>query len=143
MSKAMAEYQEKAKSLKAQMRKEGEAVFREMFKEFFEATPGVIAVRWTQYTPHFNDGEACVFGVREASFKFTPETRADLKGVESYSKDEEYLDHYSFDCPAALKELDKTLQSEEMADVLQVAFGDHAEIVATREEFTVEEYEHD
>ena len=46
-------------------RKTAEAAFKEhasvAFKEIFDAHPNVAAVRWTQYAPHFNDGEACVF----------------------------------------------------------------------------------
>ncbi|MBB3752418.1 hypothetical protein FHT44_004930 [Mycolicibacterium sp. BK634] len=34
------------------------------------AFPEVEAVRWHQYTPYFNDGEECVFSIREAYVKF-------------------------------------------------------------------------
>ena len=30
--------------------------------------PMISAVRWRQYTPYFNDGDACVFGVGEVTF---------------------------------------------------------------------------
>lgn len=33
------------------------------------AFPEVVAVRWTQYTPYFNDGEACTFDVNDARTK--------------------------------------------------------------------------
>src|SRR4051812_40042058 len=33
------------------------------------AVPGVEAVRWQQYAPSWNDGEACEFGVNGASVK--------------------------------------------------------------------------
>jgi len=51
---------------KEHMRKLQEA-FREVTKEFFNETP-VQAVIWTQYTPYFNDGEECVFGVNDPIF---------------------------------------------------------------------------
>ncbi|MBM4707887.1 hypothetical protein GS982_01575 [Rhodococcus hoagii] len=34
------------------------------------AFPEVEAVRWEQYTPYFNDGDACEFGIREVRIKF-------------------------------------------------------------------------
>src|SRR5580700_546590 len=41
---------------------------RTAFKEFFEANPDIDQVTWLQYTPYFNDGDACVFGVRDKYF---------------------------------------------------------------------------
>ena len=31
------------------------------FAEVFDENPSVVAVTWTQYTPHYNDGEPCTF----------------------------------------------------------------------------------
>lgn len=39
--------------------------FKEIFKTFFELYPEVQAVGWNQYTPYFNDGEPCEFGVAD------------------------------------------------------------------------------
>jgi hypothetical protein len=44
---------------------------------------------WTQYTPYFNDGDACVFGVGEPWFR----TMDDVKGKPaSGDEDDEYYD---------------------------------------------------
>ncbi len=45
------------------------------------AFPEVVAVRWTQYTPYFNDGDACTFDVYEARTKLTdtPEEAGDYE----------------------------------------------------------------
>lgn len=37
--------------------------FNDIFKTFFNLYPEIEAVAWNQYTPYFNDGEPCVFGV--------------------------------------------------------------------------------
>ncbi|UDL15302.1 hypothetical protein SEA_KUDEFRE_73 [Gordonia phage Kudefre] len=50
------------------------------------AFPEVEAVRWEQYTPYFNDGDACEFGVREASLKFA-DGLVDLNDPHIYSRD--------------------------------------------------------
>lgn len=34
--------------------------------------PGADAVRWEQYTPYFNDGDACTFDVCEPSLRMSP-----------------------------------------------------------------------
>lgn len=43
-------------------------VFHAAVSAFFKKYPEVYAVTWTQYTPYFNDGEACEFSVHEPSF---------------------------------------------------------------------------
>jgi len=42
-------------------KEEGGSVIREMMQPIFDL--GITYVRWTQYTPYFNDGEPCEFGV--------------------------------------------------------------------------------
>jgi hypothetical protein len=37
-------------------------------KKLFVDIPDLYAIRWTQYTPYFNDGDACIFGVGDVSF---------------------------------------------------------------------------
>lgn len=41
----------------------------EALEEFFTANPEIGRVRWVQYTPHFNDGDACVFSVHTVYFE--------------------------------------------------------------------------
>lgn len=37
--------------------------------------PLVEAIQWTQYTPGFNDGDPCLFGVNDLHFKLRDETK--------------------------------------------------------------------
>ncbi|MFD3463742.1 hypothetical protein ACFWVM_28845 [Nocardia fluminea] len=41
------------------------------------ALPGTGAVRWEQFTPYFNDGDACTFSVAEPSLRVSPPTSDD------------------------------------------------------------------
>ena len=41
-----------------------EAVSAQFFKDF----PEILSVYWTQYAPHFNDGDACEFSVGDVSY---------------------------------------------------------------------------
>lgn len=50
-----------------------------MFKSFFERFPEVYCVCWTQYSPYFNDGEPCRFGVNESSVVFLDQLDDDFE----------------------------------------------------------------
>ena len=54
MNKEMAE-------LKKVYQTKTQEIFKLVFKQFFESNPEVNVVGWRQYTPYFNDGEACIF----------------------------------------------------------------------------------
>jgi len=62
---------DKMTEMRKEMQTEGKKALKLALKEFFSAFPMVEAIRWNQYTPYFNDGDACVFGVYEASIKLT------------------------------------------------------------------------
>jgi hypothetical protein len=112
-------------SLKArfetQVKEQGKELLHKHFTEYFEANPEVEAVKWAQYTPYFNDGEPCEFTVHD------PETK--LVGDGDYD--------YDYGGPG------QKLIDEVPTEVMLAVFGDHTEIVATRQGFEVTEYDHD
>jgi hypothetical protein len=57
---------QKKKEYLAEVAKIGQETFKTFFADWFAAHPEFVAVRCTQYTPYFNDGAACVFGVDDA-----------------------------------------------------------------------------
>lgn len=57
------EMNEAIETLREEYQAKIQASFHEATKAFFEATPDVQALEWTQYTPYWNDGEECEFGV--------------------------------------------------------------------------------
>jgi hypothetical protein len=58
--------QEQINELNKQMREKSKDLMKEAFREFFTKYDEVVEnIYWTQYTPHFNDGEACEFGVND------------------------------------------------------------------------------
>jgi hypothetical protein len=128
-----AEYQKRVKE-------EGEAALKDHFKKFFAETPGLVAVRWRQYTPYFNDGDPCEFSIHGVYGKVgtTKEDSGDYDdGFESdYSLKKTH--------PAeakALGELEALLSG--MEDVLQAVLGDHSMITITPDNVEIVEYEHD
>ncbi len=52
-------FDQKRKALVAELQTE----FPVMFKTIFEQAPKLKSFGWTQYTPYFNDGDTCEFGV--------------------------------------------------------------------------------
>lgn len=125
------------------------------------AQPEVEAVRWEGFTPSFNDGDPCVFGVSEPSVK--------LKGIHDggdygdgfedgfglkYHSDQGYdkVKHLSSDGSSdftyqgvdmtyiypLLHSFADTLESGGHFEFLREHFGDPSQVTASREGFDVE-----
>lgn len=126
----------------ARMKDEGESALKECFADLFTRFPKVSAVRWTQYTPYFNDGDTCEFSVHDPEIFFDGEDpdaceRGDGFEVGWYCDDDEpsrpLAEYWSEHMRPAFK----------LEQIFNLTFGDHVEVVATREGFRVSEYEHD
>ena len=128
--------------------------------------PLIAEFGWNQYTPYFNDGDPCEFSVHDPWFRTTQDEENQYKdayevgswtahptlgrivieyqGVYPDRRDVE-VDVES-DHEATLRAclaLKNAFGSGAFEDVLQTAFGDHAEIVVRRDGIDVETYEHD
>lgn len=155
------------KELQRKFQDQAQGLFKEITKEFFEKNPGVTGVVWTQYTPYFNDGDTCEFNVNEVTFTNAP---ADELGAVRWGEYEGETDNvWACDNIAYTLESDReyyqdtknlilasggvdatscklfasAVGSGEMEAVMEAMFGDHVKVIATREGFEVEEYEHD
>ncbi len=128
--------------------------------EFMEATdailsvPGVHGVRWRAFTPYFNDGEPCEYSVGEIAVRFTPlEDEEDERGdyedgfIEkwnlSYSWKDGEIPELTDGTYEALTKALKDWESLYLEAVCKRNFGDHAQVTATLEGFSVDYYEHD
>lgn len=116
---------------------------------------------WMQYTPYFNDGDACIFGVRSlwAVPAVVPDSdddyHDDVKYDERWGKRQRTFNRKTLGYDAGpyigpyeatydrLIALSDALSSEAFDQVLYDTFGDHAEITITRSEIKVDEYDHD
>ena len=49
--------------------------------------PEVLSLRWEQFTPHFNDGEECVFRVHEIQVKLNPELAGKCEYLKTHYKE--------------------------------------------------------
>ena len=75
---AIKEYESVKLAFQAKMKAE----FEPIFQEFFKAFPEIKMIAWTQYTPYFNDGDTCEFGVNDKVF-------VAVDAVKKYEEDED------------------------------------------------------
>lgn len=139
------------KKAKSDFMKDSRKVLAEEFKTFFDKYPEINAIRWNQYTPHFNDGDVCEFARHEFDVRVTPKKTSAEVGDEELiagleTDEDDFYAGYEIDGATALgkalSELEDTLDSG-CEDVFKSAFGDGYQIIATRKGFKVEDYEHD
>lgn len=129
----------------ARVKAEGPGALKVAFAELFAAHPSLKSVKWQQYTPYFNDGEPCEFGVHE--FYSSIEGVVSKHG-EHADGGEGYVSPWDLEGEAKEKAapiLDAVCELSRLipADVMLASFGDHVEVVATRDGFQVDEYSHD
>lgn len=153
------EYAEIKKKYQDQLQEKFKLVLNEIFKE----NPSLLAIEWTQFTPYFNDGDACIFGVQEVGFyiKGPNFDEKDLKKLSyNHYQDEDNLgddldksviivDGYSVKREENIEgDLAQTLHNfyeilYGMSDVLETTFGDHVHVIVKPKGVDVEEYDHD
>jgi len=153
--------------LHRKFQEQAQALFKEITKEFFDKNPGITGVVWTQYTPYFNDGDTCEFRVGDPTFTNAPidelssisygEYDGDTEGVwaaenisyvltsdRDWYKEDAALIRASGGVDVESCDLfNKAVCSGEMEDIMKAMFGDHAKVIATRDGFEVEEFDHE
>lgn len=141
LSNQVKSFEDRQAQLMKELADSAEPIIRAGLKGFFDQFPEVRTLMWHQYTPYFNDGEECVFRVREVSVK-----------VEGKSDAEYEDDDYEWDTSWTFRDTNKALsqglqslnaQLKKLEGILQKVFGDHAKIIATREKITIEAYDHE
>lgn len=161
---------EKMRELNEMMKRDGQNALKEAFVDFFNAHPEATSIRWTQYTPYFNDGEACTFSRNDLKLTVNPNGFSDDVKDRLSDEDEcavyvltsideslDYNQRYHADCAGrqklrALTPSEKQLVDDfdelssacaEIEKVFKTVFGDHVRVEATREGFNITEYDHE
>lgn len=93
------ELNRKIKQLKEETTEAAKQLFSEGAAAMFEQAPEIESVFWTQYTPYFNDGYTCYFGVGDVYFT--------LKGEECEECDEGYYFYTKQDLDNAIARLER------------------------------------
>lgn len=127
---------------RARMMKQLEGLVVPAFAQLFADFPNVQAIRWTQYTPWFNDGDPCVFSAND------PDVLLSESKPEPVDWDGEEGWHYCWGRDKApevnaVAELCGAIPRE----VKEQLWGDHMEIRVERADdgvtVSTEEYDHD
>jgi hypothetical protein len=148
MIEKLKQIREMQAEVQKKIREIGQDGMREVFAEVFAQHPDLEAVRWRQYTPYFNDGEACTFSVNDAYIKF--------KGYPKDSEDEDcgdyedgfdyYSSYRSEDYPVGFGKAYEAVQEVFRIaddDIFLAIFGDHVAVTVSRAGIKVDEYDHD
>lgn len=127
--------------LRNEMNTKAKALLQGAFEDVFKRFDQVKAIVWTQYTPYFNDGDACTFSVGEPYFLTAEEFEGHHEDAEDEDGNSVTISMHDD------KELERfyDVLSNFMADnedVLELMFGDHVTVKVTRDGVTTEEYEH-
>lgn len=170
VDKIAAEYETRRREMQELISNKAKGVMKDVFGKIFETYPFVTCIAWTQYTPYFNDGEECIFGVNEANYttsekwqdmspydfeETTPSEPGDYarenadKGDKYYigriKEWDDFVAKHGKDAVVSLNnemgELNRFLSG--MDEHLKIMFGDHVVIYATKDGIEVQEYDHD
>jgi len=143
------EYLARKKELETLLKKEGKSAIMDFFGTFMEKNPEIKAIRWMQYTPYFNDGDACVFGLGDPYYLTRVPTSEELENNPDgeWEPDDEsgWLTSYhkSMKKMAAFEK-----KFSELEDMFESVFGDHKDICVYKTEkgtikVQVMDFEHD
>lgn len=129
--------------------------------------PTIVEFGWTQYTPYFNDGDVCEFGVNELWVRTTAEVDTDDNEFDDYDlywgyhpslgrERWEYRGQWpnrerfdlGYEGPdekryLRVKALNEAITSRSFESALLNAFGDHAIVTVRKDGIEVDSYEHE
>ena len=132
---AIETYRAQKEEINAKLSGFGQDSLKPFFLQLFEAHPDAQVVRWYQYTPHFNDGDPCVFGVGDVETSKIRLSEISDEVKEAYPGD-------SWEYSQAAQEVNVFFNG--IDDVLRQAFGDGVRVYVERNgTITVDEYGHE
>lgn len=74
---------EQVRKAQAEMRDKSKGLIEAAVNRFLDSCPEVTGVHWTQYTPYFNDGDSCEFGVNEMCYHILDDEDDEIEPYES------------------------------------------------------------
>ena len=142
--------------LTAKLQTFGQEAFTEGLAPIFAANPHIEGIIWEQYTPYFNDGDACEFSVKRPAIILSEQVARIVRSGEEWDEYEEN-DDYGY---GSMRRFDNwDLRETEFnfekigleavwdripEEIFEAVFGDHVQVRIMRDgTVTVEGYEHD
>jgi hypothetical protein len=103
--------------------------FGQACKEFFDTHPTLESFAWKQYTVYFNDGDECYFSARCDGERIGINNKRYKEQTEDDRITADEVSHFLYSIGD---------------DMLEKIFGDHKEIIVTKDGVTIEIYtDHD
>ncbi len=143
MSDKFKELKDKREQLKKDMLEESKRVFKEESATLFQTHPQLFMFTWTQYTPYFNDGDACVFGSNHEYPTVVLQSGKEAYEADGQSYEETYAGEGDEAIAESIEEAITKFLSQFDDEDMEAMFGDHVEVKVTKDGVEVEEYEHD
>jgi hypothetical protein len=148
MAEAIRKYteaMEKVKAARESAKATASVALVEGLKEIFAAHPSLQTIGWTQYTPYFNDGDTCEFGVHADAYSLR------LNGNSPDYGDDELEDEDGNPLPALTEDEDEAIREEVAVfigmfddDDLKANYGDHVKVTIKRDGTSdTDDFEHD
>lgn len=81
LAQRIASEKKKNELAKRKMSKSGEKLFKEAVKDIFKKFKDLESISWTQYTPHWNDGDECVFSCHVSDLAINDEEVNECEGL--------------------------------------------------------------
>lgn len=136
------ELADKVKEARKEYNAEAKKYLDKAIKDLFIKHPELYAVKWNQYTPHFNDGEPCTFSVHELEYLLKKEV-VDLEDDIDVDEDYEWLGRAEGELYESLSALSHFIEDVDNEQILASLFGDGVSVVATENGIETEDYDHD
>lgn len=119
-------------------KKEAKEAFSTELKELFVRYPDIKIIRWTQYIPSFNDGDACEFSIGEiivSNYEDVSEY-GEWEGEESEPSDlVAYVSNKDVDAITSF------INSHAGEEILEFAFGVNVSVKVTADGITIDDYD--
>lgn len=142
------ELEKQLEEVRDEFRKTSGKFLVEHYAPLFAEYPEVKGFRWTQYTPYFNDGDACEFSSNQEYGNILlvipdgdPDDESDFETFEA-------ADWIKYDSPEyrRIDPINKRF-AEHFPDLsdddMEALFGDHVQVTIYPDRVDVEEYDHE
>ncbi len=128
------ELKAKMSALKKEMRAMGKDAIVSEVKTFLEAHPTITAIAWAQYAPGFNDGDPCIFHVRDFNYTTNPDTKEMFSNFSTYGEGDAKDEFTAYGEDEALTKAVRDLESAiSDDDIFEHAFGSDGKVMITRD----------
>lgn len=127
----------KVKELKTEGGKIVRDAIKELSQKIFDTSEKVKRIEWRQYAPSFNDGDACIFSVKDPTLALDDDEDIGAWNLTSTYRVERWDGVLTSDqrgeLAEALLDLAKRICSDEWEPLLKSALGDSVRVTIDRE----------